>query len=73
MRVKRGSNKVKWKWKLGKVSKCKISDDNKVRCIAVQYKVPKLNESVHEYKGRPYTTVERAVQRLVVIVPDFEE
>ena len=72
-RVKRGSNKVKWKWKLGKVSKCKIRDDNKIRRIAVQYKVPKLNESMHEYKGRPYTTVERAVQRLVVIVPDFEE
>ena len=29
---------------------------------------------MHEYKGRPYTTVERAVQRLVVIVPaDLKE
>ena len=61
-------------WKLGKVSKCKTSDDNKVRRVEVQYKVPKPKGSGHEYKGRSYTTVERAVQKLVVIVPaDFEE
>ena len=28
------SNEVRGKWKLGKVSKCKISDDNKVCCVA---------------------------------------
>ena len=68
------SEKVRGKWKLGKVSKCKFSDCNKVRLVEVQYKVPKPNESMHKYKERPYTTVERAVQRLVVLVPaNFKE
>ena len=51
------SEKVRGKWKLGKVSKCKFSDCNKVRRVEVQYKVPKPNESRHEYKERPYTTL----------------
>ena len=68
------SNDVRGKWKLGRVSKCKVSDDGKVRRVEVQYKIPRPNERMHEYKGRPYTTVERAVQKLVVILPaDGEE
>ena len=63
------SSDVRGKWKLGKGSKCKISDDEKVCRVEVQYKIPRPNEPASEYKGRQYTTVERAVQRLVAISP----
>lgn len=44
------------------------SKDGKVRGVEVSYKNPKPGESVKTYRGGGYITVERPVQRLVVIV-----
>ena len=67
------SNQVRGKWKLGRVVTANPGKDGKVRKVEIQYKNPVLNEKVQIYKGRGYVTVERPVQRLVVIVPVDEE
>ena len=67
------SNQVRGKWKLGRVVTANPGRDGKVRKVEIQYKNPVLNEKVQIYKGRGYVTVERPVQRLVVIVPVDEE
>lgn len=63
------SNQVRGSWKLGKVLEAYKGDDGRVRKVEVQYKNPKPGESVKEYQGRGYVTVQRAVHRLVVLVP----
>ena len=40
-----------------------------MRRVQVQYKNPKLGESVTEYSGRGFMTVERAVNKLIVLIP----
>ena len=67
------SNQVRGKWKLGRVVTANPGKDGKVRKVEIQHKNPVLNEKVQIYKGRGYVTVERPVQRLVVIVPVDEE
>lgn len=63
------SNQVRGNWKLGRVSKVKPGNDGKVRNVEVQYKNPKPGEPAQKYDGRDYVTVERAVHRLVVLLP----
>ena len=43
--------------------------DGRVRRVQVQYKNPKPVESVTEYSGRGFMTVERAVNKLIVLIP----
>ena len=62
------SNLIRGQWKLGKVSKVFPGEDGKVRKVYVQYKNPKPGELVNKYEGRGYVTVERAVNKLVVIL-----
>ena len=40
-----------------------------MRRVQVQYKNPKPGESVTEYSGRGFMTVERAVNKLIVLIP----
>ena len=63
------SNAVRGKWKLGKVSQVSPGSDGKVRNVKVQYKVQ--NEDPN--KANKYTTIDRSVNRLIVIVPSDEE
>ncbi len=63
------SNQIRGKWKLGKVCKVFLGKDCKVRRVHVQYKNPKPGEPTTKYEGRGYATIERAVNRLVVILP----
>ena len=51
-------------WKLGKVSAVEPGVDDKVRKVSVQYKNKSINSLI---------TIERAVQRLVVILPIEEQ
>lgn len=62
------SNAVRGQWKIARVSKTFPGIDGRVRKVEVQYKCPPLNESPRVCKGRAYTTIQRPVQRLVVIV-----
>ena len=65
-----GSNSfVRGEWKMGLVSKVIPSDDGMVRRVEVSYK---NIEDGREYKGKPYTIIERPVQRLVVLLPAEE-
>lgn len=64
------SKKVRGNWEIGRVSKVKPrGSDGKFRNVEVQYKNPKVGEPVNKYEGRDYVTVERAVHRLVVLLP----
>jgi hypothetical protein len=56
-------------WRLGRVSKFKPGNFRKVRNVEVQYTNPKSGEPINKYGGQDYVTVERAVHRLVVILP----
>ena len=67
------SNQIRGNWKLGRVTKAYEGKDGKVRKVELQYKNPKPSESIKTYAGQGYVTVERPVQRLVVIVPVEEE
>ena len=62
-------NPIRGKWKKGIVKKVFPSSDGRVRRVIVAYKNFPSNEQVNEYKGTPYTEVERAVHRLIVLVP----
>ena len=63
------TKQLRGNWKLATVSKVFPSDDGKVRRVQLQYKNEKIGEAVDEYTGTPYTTIERPVQRIVVIIP----
>ena len=56
-------------WKLGKVITTKPSKDGRVRRVEIVYKNTKPGEHVKTYRGGGYVTVERPVQRIIVIVP----
>ena len=58
------SNAVRGKYRMGIVKEVMPSADGCVRRVIVSYK---NNVDGVEYKGKPYTHVERAVQRLIVI------
>ena len=66
------SNQIRGQWKLGRVSKVYTGEDGKVSKVEVQYKNPKPGEPVTKYKGRGYVTVERAVHRLIVLLPALD-
>ena len=63
------SNQVRGNWKLGKVSKLYPGDDTRVRKVDVEYKNPRPGDPVDKYECRGYVTVQRAVHRLIVLVP----
>ena len=59
------SNQIRGKWKLGRVSQADPSlRDGFVRNVEIQYK----NEGT-----RTYTTIDRPVQRIIVLVPVNED
>ena len=63
------SNAVRSEWKRGLVTKIYQSDDGKVRRVLVSYKNPRPDQKADCYRGQKYTTIERAVQRLIVLIP----
>ena len=68
------SNLVRGNCRLGRVSKTKPGDDDKVRNVEVQYKNLKIGKPVGKCSRQDYVTIERAVHRLVVILPvDYED
>ena len=66
-------NAVRGEWKLGIVTKTFPSDDGKVRRVEVWYKIFRPDEKLDTYNGANYTSVERAVQRLIVLVAVEED
>ena len=62
-------NQVRGNWKLRIVSQTDPGDDRKVWKVEAQYKNPKPGEAVEKYQGQGYVTVQRAVHRLIVLVP----
>ena len=68
------SNPVRGEWKLGKVKQAIKSDDGRVRRVKIEHKSFGEKEgTVTSYKGKPYTEIERPVQRLVALLPAAEE
>ena len=57
------SNAIRGKWKMGLVTNAKVSEDGKVRRCDITYKTPTGITEV----------IERAVQKLIVIVPVSED
>ncbi|XP_068756918.1 uncharacterized protein [Montipora capricornis] len=66
------TNQIRGQWKLGVVLKTFPGEDGRVRRVQVQYKNPKPGKAVSEYHGRGFVTVERAVNKLVVLIPKEE-
>ena len=67
------TNLVRGQWKLGRVTKTFPGKDGKVRKVELQYKNPRQGESVKEYKGHGYVTVDRPVHKLVILIPNDEQ
>ena len=67
------SNQIRGQWKLGKVSEVFPGEDGRVRKVQVSYKNPKPGEPPHKNTGRGYVTVERSVNRLILLLPVDEE
>ena len=61
------ANQIRGQWKLGVLVKTFSGEDGRVRTVQVQSKNPKLGEAVNEYHGRGFVTVERAVNKQVVL------
>ena len=67
------ANQIRGQWKLGVVVKKFPGERWKSKGVQVQYKNPKPEEAVNEYHGRRgFVTVERAVNKLVVVIPKEE-
>lgn len=63
------SNTLKGEYRLAIVTQVHPSPDGCVRSATVSYKNFRVGESVRVYKGTPYTSVKRSVQRLALLVP----
>ena len=66
-------NQIRGQWKLLTVLKAFPGGDGRVRKVQVLYKNPKPGEAVNEYHGRGFVTVERAINKLVVLIPKEED
>ena len=55
-------------WRTGIVTKAEPGDDGRVRRVLVAYKNFSANEAVIDYKGTKFTTIERPIHRLIVLV-----
>ena len=67
------SNLIRGQWKLGKVSNTYPGTDGKVRKVDVQYKNLNVDEPTTKYRGKGYVTVQRPVQRLILLLPIDEQ
>ena len=67
------SNVVRGEWKRGLVTKVYPSDDGRARRVLVSYKNPRPDQKADCYRGQKYTTVERVVQHLIVLIPVDEQ
>ena len=65
--ILRDENALRGEWRLAKVTAVKESTDGRVRKVAVSYK--NNDETDKSYTGKKYTTVDRHVHSLAVIVP----
>ena len=62
-------NQVRGNWRLGIVSQADPGSDSRVRKVEMKYKNPRPGELVDKFQGRGYVTVQRSVNRLIVLVP----
>lgn len=67
------SNLVRGEWRMGIVTTVHPSNDNKVRRVTISYKNNSKSEPIGEYSGTKYTSIERAVHRLIVLVAVEED
>ena len=66
------SNTLRGEYRLARVAEVHPSKDGHIRCATVCYKNFRVGEAVNQYKGAPYTSVKRSVQRLALLVPVSE-
>ena len=66
------ANKVTGQCKLGTVVKTFPGGVGRVRRVQVHYKNPKPGEAIDKYHGRGFVTVERPVNRIIVLLPKDE-
>ena len=62
-------NVLRGEYRLAVVTDTHESKDGKVRSVSCSYNKYKVGEKTVEYKGAPYLTVKRSVQRLGLVVP----
>ena len=67
------SDTFRGQYRLGIVQKTHPGRDGIIRVVTVGYKNFRVDEKVYQYKGQPYKTVKRRVQRLVLLVPVEEQ
>ena len=67
------SNLIRGQWNLGKVSNTHPGTDGKVRKVDLQYKNLNADEPTTKYKGKGYITVQRPVQRPILLLPTDEQ
>ena len=63
------SNVLKGEYRIAKVKEVMPSSDGHVRRVRIAYKNYRVGEQLREDKGTRDTEVERAVQRLALLVP----
>ena len=68
MVIVQDSNQIQGHWKLARVSNVFPSKDGLVRHAEIQYKNLLSTKPPKIYNGKSYTTTERLVQHLIVIV-----
>lgn len=66
------SNAVRGEWRTGIVNNTFPSADCKVGKGTILYKNFQSNEHVIDYKEAKYTTIERLIQRSIVLLPKRE-
>ena len=62
-------NEIRGAWKLAMVSEVFPSSDGKVRRVSLQYKNIPESEDATKYSAHKFVTVQRPVQRVIVICP----
>ena len=60
------SNTLRGKFKMGIVTETFPSEDGMVRTVKIGYK---NNDEGKDYNGKNYTYIDRAIHKLIVIIP----
>ena len=71
--VVQDSNVVRGEWRLALVTEVYPGSDGRVRRVLISYKNINPTEPVNKYRGVGYTSLERPVHKLIVIIPSEDK